>query len=99
MREDRQREVVRSIGHLEGLKYQLLSVLAPEQRLNGVSGSDQGAERPNSSQTVSGSHNRLPHLPPKFSNTEEVPPVSEIKAMKSQVETLCEEVGLSISDL
>lgn len=31
LREDRQREVARSIGHLEDLKYQLLSVLVLHQ--------------------------------------------------------------------
>lgn len=86
LREDRQREVARSIGHLEGLKYQLLSVLVPHLR--------QGQEG-SSTRWVSSPLSAAPRSPQSPSNSIEpggVASVPGLKALGAQIQALCEEV-------
>ncbi|KAL5968628.1 Transient-receptor-potential-like protein, partial [Taenia solium] len=85
LREDRQREVARSIGHLEGLKYQLLSVLVPHHRqgqgdisTKWVSSSLKAAPRP-------------PQSPSHSVEPSEVASVHGLKALGAQIQALCEE--------
>ncbi|VDM17818.1 unnamed protein product [Hydatigera taeniaeformis] len=86
LREDRQREVARSIGHLEGLKYQLLSVLVPHHR----------QERENSCTRWVNPHlgavPRSPQPPSHSVEPSEIPFVPGLKALGAQIQALREEI-------
>lgn len=98
LREDRQREVVRSIGHLEGLKYQLLSVLAPHHSYQ----EGDFTKRPHSTfsptDVTSASEASLqpPQPPPRFVDPGEVASIPGLKVLSTQIQALCEEVSSKV---
>ncbi|KAM7535485.1 hypothetical protein Aperf_G00000091743 [Anoplocephala perfoliata] len=94
LREDRQREVVRSISHLEGLKYQLLSVLAPHHKPVADFAGDRAhpyLETQNVARTPAPS-SKPPQPPPRFLDPGGVSPISEMKSLQAQIQSLREEI-------
>nr|CDS20003.1 TRP transient receptor potential channel [Echinococcus granulosus] len=86
LREDRQREVVRSIGHLEGLKYQLLSVLVPHHQQGQENCSTKG------SSSSSSAASRPPQPPSHSVGSNETASIPGIKALGAQIQALSEEI-------
>ncbi|KAM3177506.1 hypothetical protein ACTXT7_004433 [Hymenolepis weldensis] len=99
LREDRQREVVRSIAHLEGLKYQLLSVLAPHHQ----STLGFAEDRPHSSVGVQDTSKipmppipKAPHSSSRFlGDAGETGPLPGIRSLQAQIQSLREELILT----
>ncbi|CDI98345.1 TRP transient receptor potential channel [Echinococcus multilocularis] len=86
LREDRQREVVRSIGHLEGLKYQLLSVLVPHHQQGQENCSTKGSSSSSSAAS-------RPQQPPSHSvGSDETASIPGNKALGAQIQALSEEI-------
>ncbi|VDN96674.1 unnamed protein product [Rodentolepis nana] len=96
LREDRQREFVRSVAHLEGLKYQLLSFLSPHQQ----SALGFAEDRPHSSAEVQDTSRspilpipKAPRPPPRFPvDAGDISNLPGMKSLQAEILSLREEI-------